>query len=35
MNRDTVRAIAESIGMRPLGLVSIDDDAWSAFRLRW
>ncbi len=33
MNRDNVRAIAEKMGLRPLGLVSIDDD-WSAFRLR-
>jgi hypothetical protein len=33
VNRDDVWAKAESLGMRPLGLVSIDD-AWSAFRLR-
>ncbi len=33
MNRDDVWAIAEGLGMRPLGLVSIDD-GWSAFRLR-
>lgn len=33
MNRDSVWAIAERIGMRPLGLVGIDD-TWSAFRLR-
>jgi hypothetical protein len=33
MNRDDVWAIAERLGMRPLGLVSVDD-TWSAFRLR-
>lgn len=33
MNRDTVWAVAEKLGMRPLGLLSVDD-AWSAFRLR-
>jgi hypothetical protein len=33
MNRDDVWALAEKLGLRPLGLVSIDD-AWSAFRLR-
>ena len=33
MNRDTVWAAAEKLGMRPLGLVSVDD-TWSAFRLR-
>jgi hypothetical protein len=33
MSRDTVWAVAERLGMRPLGLVSIDD-TWSAFRLR-
>lgn len=33
MNRDDVWAIAEKLGMRPLGLVGIDD-TWSAFRLR-
>ena len=33
MNRDSIWAIAEGMGMRPLGLVSIDD-TWSAFRLR-
>jgi hypothetical protein len=33
MNRDSVWAIAEGLGMRPLGLVSIDE-TWSAFRLR-
>jgi hypothetical protein len=33
MNRDSVWAIAERMGMRPLGLIGIDD-TWSAFRLR-
>jgi hypothetical protein len=33
MNRDTVWAVAERLGMRPLGLLSIDK-VWSAFRLR-
>jgi len=33
MNRDDVWAIAEKKGLRPLGLVSVDQ-AWSAFRLR-
>ena len=33
MNRDNVWAIAELLGMRPLGLVSVDE-TWSAFRLR-
>ena len=33
MNRDSIWAIAETMGMRPLGLVGIDD-TWSAFRLR-
>jgi hypothetical protein len=33
MNRDTVWAVAEKLGMRPLGLLGIDA-AWSAFRLR-
>jgi hypothetical protein len=33
MNRDTVWAVAEKLGMRPLGLVSVDE-TWSAFRLR-
>jgi hypothetical protein len=33
MNRDDIWAIAEKTGMRPLGLVGIDD-VWSAFRLR-
>lgn len=33
MSRDDVWAIADRLGMRPLGLVGIDD-TWSAFRLR-
>ena len=33
MNRDSIWAIAEKMGMQPLGLVGIDD-TWSAFRLR-
>ncbi len=33
MNRDDIWAIAETIDLRPLGLVGIDD-MWSAFRLR-
>lgn len=33
VNRDSVWATADGLGMRPLGLISIDD-AWSAFRLR-
>jgi hypothetical protein len=33
MSRDDVWSIAEGMGMRPLGLVSVDD-TWSAFRLR-
>jgi hypothetical protein len=33
MNRDSIWALAEKLGMRPLGLVGIDD-TWSAFRLR-
>jgi len=33
MNRDTIWAIAEGMGLRPLGLVRIDD-TWTAFRLR-
>ena len=33
MNRDDVWALAEQLGMRPLGLLGIDD-TWSAFRLR-
>ena len=33
MNRDDVWAIADKLGLRPLGLVSVDE-TWSAFRLR-
>jgi hypothetical protein len=33
MNRDTVWGLAETLGMRPLGLVGVDE-TWSAFRLR-
>lgn len=33
VNRDDVWAMAGSLGMRPLGLVSIDE-SWSAFRLK-
>jgi len=33
MSRDTIWALAEGLGMRPLGLVGVDD-TWSAFRLR-
>jgi hypothetical protein len=33
MNRDTVWAVAEGLGMRPLGIVGVDG-TWSAFRLR-
>ncbi len=33
MNRNDVWAVAGRLGMRPLGLVSVDD-TWSAFRLR-
>jgi hypothetical protein len=33
MNRDSVWAVAERLGMRPLGIVGVDD-TWSAFRLR-
>jgi hypothetical protein len=33
MNRDTVWAVAEKLGLRPLGLLSVDD-TWSAFRFR-
>lgn len=33
MNRDSVWAVAEGLGLRPLGLVSVDD-TWSAFRLK-
>ena len=33
MNRDSIWALAEKMGLRPLGLLGIDD-TWSAFRLR-
>ena len=33
MNRDSIWAIAERLGMRPLGIIGVDE-AWSAFRLR-
>jgi hypothetical protein len=33
MNRDDVWAVAERTGMRPLGIVGVDE-TWSAFRLR-
>jgi hypothetical protein len=33
MSRDDVWAVAETLGLRPLGLVGVDD-TWSAFRLR-
>ena len=33
VNRDDIWTIAERLGMRPLGLLSVDD-TWSAFRLR-
>ena len=33
VNRDDIWALAEKLGLRPLGLVSVDD-TWSAFRLR-
>ena len=33
MNRDSVWAVAETLGLRPLGLVGVDE-TWSAFRLR-
>jgi hypothetical protein len=33
MNRDTVWAVAESLDLRPLGIVGVDE-TWSAFRLR-
>ena len=33
MNRDSIWALAEKIGMRPLGILSVDD-SWSVFRLR-
>lgn len=33
MNRDHIWGVAEGLGLRPLGLVSVDD-TWSVFRLR-
>jgi len=33
MSRDSIWALAETLGMRPLGLVGVDN-TWSAFRLR-
>jgi hypothetical protein len=33
MNRDTIWALAERLGLRPLGLLGVDA-TWSAFRLR-
>ena len=33
MNRNSVWAVAETLGMRPLGIVGVDE-TWSAFRLR-
>jgi hypothetical protein len=33
MNRDTVWAVAKRLGLRPVGLVSVDA-TWSAFRLK-
>lgn len=33
MSRDSIWALAESLGMRPLGIVGVDE-TWSAFRLR-
>lgn len=33
MSRDTVWELAEPLGLRPLGIVGVDD-TWSAFRLR-
>ena len=33
MSRDDVWALAETLGLRPLGIVSVDE-TWSAFRLR-
>lgn len=33
MSRNDVWAVAERLGMRPLGLIAIDE-TWSAFRLR-
>ncbi len=33
VNRDDIWAVAERLGLRPLGLIGVDD-VWSAFRLR-
>ena len=33
MNRDSVWEVAERLGMRPLGIIGVDE-VWSAFRLR-
>ena len=33
MSRDDVWAVAEGMGLRPLGIVSVDEN-WAAFRLR-
>ncbi|MDO8848258.1 MAG: hypothetical protein Q7W51_07740 [Coriobacteriia bacterium] len=33
MSRDDVWTVAEGLGLRPLGIVSVDD-SWAAFRLR-
>jgi hypothetical protein len=33
VSRDTIWALAESLGLKPVGLVSVDE-VWSMFRLR-
>lgn len=33
MNRDTVWSVAERLNLRPIGLLSVDEE-WSVFRLR-
>lgn len=33
INRDSVWSVAEGLGLRPLGLIGVDE-TWSAFRLR-
>lgn len=33
MNRDSIWEIAERLGLRPLGIIGVDE-TWSAFRLR-
>lgn len=33
MNRNSIGELAETLGLRPLGIVGIDE-TWSAFRLR-